>query len=72
MRRTFFCIQDPFHAKCHCLFEIMNVKICLFIFKNSLKKSLSSSEDHERNIAHISDAVNGSFQNNFLIQKFLS
>ena len=62
MRCSFFLMENSFHTESHSLFQIMNGKICFFIFYNSLKKSLSSSQDHKSHIAHITDAVNGSFQ----------
>ncbi len=38
MRRSFFLMQNSFDTESHCLFQIMNGKICFFIFIQQSEK----------------------------------
>ena len=72
MRGSFFFIYNSFYFYGHAFLQVVNGEIYFFIYKYCLEQTFSFSDDHKRNITHVADTVNGTFQDGFLIQKFLS
>ena len=72
MRGSFFFICNSFYFYGHAFLQVVNGEIYFFIYKYCLEQTFSFSDDHKRNITHVADTVNGTFQDGFLIQKFLS